>query len=178
MRFSSLVICACTAGFTDSLFFEMVSHIANFSYASQLIARISNSLTLDMGTATVNPCLSNSPATKYSPAFPVLILLLLGMAYSPCFFLKTAIFSIWFVWGNMCTGYKNSTFQPWEVRYRKSRACVSGFQEIYTSFSGERRHTEDRNASSLPARGGSIMTTSTFSPDSAISTMNSPASAQ
>ena len=128
-------------------FFEMVSHIANFSYASQLIARISKSLTF-------------------------------GMVYSPCFFLKTAIFSIWFVWGNMSTGCRNSTFQPWEVRYRKSRACVSGLQEIYTSFSGERRHTEDRNASSLPARGGSIMTTSTFSPDSAISTMNSPASAQ
>lgn len=36
--------------------------------------RPSREVAAELGTATVNPLLSNSPATKYSPAFPVLIL--------------------------------------------------------------------------------------------------------
>ena len=43
---------------------------------------------------------------------------------------RRAIVSMWLVWGNISTGWRAWTFQPWAVRYRRSRAWVSGLQEI------------------------------------------------
>ena len=60
--------------------------------------------------------------------------------------------------------------------YFKSLARVSGLQEIYTIRFGSSVTTEERNFSSLPARGGSINTTSAVSPCTAIDSINTPAS--
>ena len=43
---------------------------------------------------------------------------------------SNTIVSTWLVWGNISTGWRAWTFQPWAVRYRRSRAWVSGLQEI------------------------------------------------
>ena len=85
--------------------------------------------------------------------------------------------SVCFVKGNISYGVHSIALYPCPVKYFKSRARVSGFQDTYTTRFGASFTTEERNASSLPALGGSINTTSTFAPCSAIPTITSPASA-
>ena len=53
---------------------------------------------------------------------------------------------------------------------------VAGLQEMYTTLAGETRSSERKNFSSLPARGGSMNTTSGRCPSAAMRSINCPAS--
>lgn len=66
------------------------------------------------------------------------------------------------VYGKQSYGVARFTVYPCFVRYFKSLASVSGPHDTYTTLSGDSLTTDDKNASSLPVRGGSIMTTSAF----------------
>ena len=83
---------------------------------------------------------------------------------------------MWLVNGKQSYGVARFTAYPCFVRYFKSLASVSGPHDTYTTLSGDSLTTDDKNSSLLPVLGGSIMTTSAFSPFCAISTMNFPAS--